>query len=397
MSRPALDRRGAPYSGRDGDITMNAMNDSPASVNGKMILLAREARGLSQLELARALRISQARMSKVEMDLAPVTLDLLDQLTQALKYPAHFFRQDAAIMGVSIPEVFHRKRQDVPKKLLNKVYAQIEIRRLHIKALMQAVELESENTIEPLDVEQYGGRVDEIARLVRSAWNLPRGPVDNMTEVLEDAGAIVCAFDFETQRIDAISRWVPGLPPLVFVNDKIPTDRLRFTIAHELGHLIMHSKPNPDIEEQANRFAAEFLMPARDIATDLAGLKLTKLAALKQYWKVSMAGLIYRAEELRAITENQARYLRMQMTNAGYRTREPMEFDIKPEQPMLLQEIVERHQEELGYSEEDLAQMLALEPEEVIMIYLRPEPQLPPKVVILSNYHHREIPVEPAR
>lgn len=133
----------------------------------------------------------------------------------------------------------------------------------------------------------------------------------------------------------------------------------------------MHEHPNPDMEEQANRFASEFLLPEREIRADLSSLKMAKLPVLKLYWKVSMAAILKRAEDLQTITPNQARYLWGQMAQAGYKTREPIELDVKGEQSCLIQEIIETYRGDLGYSIEDLSQMLALHEEELWSLYLQ--------------------------
>lgn len=101
-------------------------------------------------------------------------------------------------------------------------------------------------------------------------------------------------------------------------------------------------------------------MPEQDVYADLLDLDLVKLVHLKQYWKVSMASLIYRAESLGAVTPNRARYLRVQMAKAGYSTQEPIELEPQGENPTLLRELIELHRNELGYSVQDLQKLLAL-------------------------------------
>ena len=148
---------------------------------------------------------------------------------------------------------------------------------------------------------------------------------------------IVIPFDFETNSIDAVSHWPPGVPPLFFVNKFIPTDRMRFTLCHELGHIIMHQKtPNPEIERQANEFASELLMPERDIRPYLVDISIDKLASLKPYWKVSMSALLKRSVDLNVITQRHGRTLWMQISQAGYKVREPIELDLPNESPTLL-------------------------------------------------------------
>jgi Zn-dependent peptidase ImmA (M78 family) len=81
----------------------------------------------------------------------------------------------------------------------------------------------------------------------------PRGPVESVTELIEDAGAFVIQIGFKTNLLDALSFRLPGLPPLIFMNSEMPGDRYRYTLAHELAHLILHNQPETDesMESQA--------------------------------------------------------------------------------------------------------------------------------------------------
>ena len=108
----------------------------------------------------------------------------------------------------------------------------------------------------------------------------------------------------------------------------MPGDRQRFTLAHELGHLVMHDVPTEEMEDEADKFASEFLMPEAQIQGQLHALSMRKLWELKSRWKVSMAALVKRAETLGCITASQTRYLWIQLSKSGYRLEEPAELAI---------------------------------------------------------------------
>ncbi len=359
---------------QEGNAQVMQVDKRERIVNPNMVILARESCGLSQKALAEKLKIPQSRISMIEMGLRPVPKALLAQLVEVLDYPEHFYYQEGPLYGVGVTEVFHRKRRNVPKSTLARVYALMEIRLRHVTALLRSLDVSCE--IPQFDPEELTSkaesksRVADIARAVRAHLQLPRGPIDDLTQVLEEAGAIVIAFEFGTPLIDAVSRWLPTLPPVFFDNQQSPKDRYRFSLAHELGHVVMHAQAGPDMEEQADWFASEFLLPEREIRHDLRDLTLYKLTALKRYWKVSMAAILMRAQDLGAITPNQARYLWMQMAKAGYRTREPVELDVTGEQPRLLRELIETHVDELDYTEDDLGKILPLKPDKLHSWYL---------------------------
>lgn len=115
-------------------------------------------------------------------------------------------------------------------------------------------------------------------------------------------------------------------------------DRLRFSLAFQLGHLVMHTySPVPadrEISHEANLFAAELLMPEETIREDfMDGITLPILAQLKRKWKVSMISLLYRADDLGFLTPNQKRYLVQQFNDAKIRRREPVELDVAKNNP----------------------------------------------------------------
>ena len=340
------------------------------SVNPEMVILARESRGLTQEELAQALFVSQGRISKIEngmLDFVPP--DLLNKLCKTLNYPKSFFYANEQIYGLGMHLVYHRIHRSFPGKLLTKVHAQTNIMRIGIFRLLRSASLKN-NKMFRADIDDYDGDIKAIAQAVRAAWLLPRGPIKNLTNAIENAGGIVVWCNFGPKALlDAISQWIPGFPPLFFVNANVPGDRLRFSLAHELGHVLMHRIPNPDMEKQANKFAAELLMPEEEIALSLRALTLSKLADRKLYWRVSMAALIMRAKDLKKITERQSSYFWSQMAKLGYKTCEPAELEIPKEEPNILKQMIKTHLDELKYTIQDLCQLLILSPEEFKVMY----------------------------
>ncbi len=338
--------------------------------NGEMVIVARESRGLRQSELAEKIGISSAQLSRLELGLRDLREPLLQRkLEEVLGYPAAFFTQRQLVYGLGVSEVFHRKRKSVTDRVLNKAYARIYLRTTEIGKLLRNVNI-GDTDIRPIDIDAFDNDASEIARMVRASWHLQHGPIRNLVEVIENAGGIVIPFDFETTTIDAISHWPQGMPPLFFVNRFSPMDRLRFTLCHELGHIIMHRTVDPESENQADAFASEFLMPKRDIRPQLADLSLLKLASLKPLWRVSMAALLKRATDLEQITPRQARALWMQLGKFGYRTREAI--DIAPEVPALLTKIIDTHLDEMCYSVSELSEALCLSDGEMRDTYIDP-------------------------
>lgn len=330
-----------------------------ATANPKMIELARISHGLSQTELAKQLKVPQSAVSRVESGLMTASDELIDGLVSGLGYPRDFFFLEEQIhgAGTSALHYVYRRRQGLATRTLKRIEAEVNIFRIRIGRLLERARVNTPHVIPFFSLEDYKDDVERIAQSIRAMWLLPRGPVENVTAAIEAAGGIVILQDFGTEAVDATSFRFPGMPPLFFVNKNLAGDRQRYTLAHELAHLVMHAVPNPEMEGQADKFAAEFLMPREDIKASLYQFSLAKAAALKPYWKVSMWALIRRAASLGTITDNQYRYLCMSMSSMGYRKREPQQIDVPAEQPKTYDGLLS-HLRKLGYSVEDLSKLL---------------------------------------
>jgi Zn-dependent peptidase ImmA (M78 family)/transcriptional regulator with XRE-family HTH domain len=303
------------------------------------LALARVARGLTQAELASVTGISQAYLSKAEKGAVELEGDRLEAVADALGYPKSLFLLTSDVGPSTTACVFPRKRNSLPVSAERRIRALLDITRLQVEALVgdeaPPVRLPREA---PTDDGWIGP--EEIAARVRSALDIAPGPIGNLTSGLERLGAMIVTRDLGNRRLDAIGQWPEGRRPLFLVNATASADRRRFTLAHELGHAVMHTEPRADQEEQADRFASALLMPASDIQRDLGELDVPRLVRLKSEWRVSMAALIRRARDLGAISDYRYKQLNIAMSASGYRTREPAAFE--PEHPTFVASTVSR-------------------------------------------------------
>ena len=342
-------------------------------MNPSMLVLARESRGYTQSRVSELSGLSQGYISKLEKGLLAPSEDRLARLADSLEYPVEFFLRTDQIFGFGSLCIYHRKRASMPITELRVVQARINVLRIQIAELLRGVDIEVENRFQRMDVDEFESP-ERVARLVRRSWGLPLGPIENLVAALESAGGIVYRMAFGSQKLDAISQWPPDMPPLLFINADLTEDRIRFSIAHELGHVIMHAVPTQDMEREADRFAAEFLMPAKEIANELAGLDLVRAAELKPYWRVSMAALIMHAKRLGQISASKAATLYIQLGKLGYRRSEPLPLSI--ERPMLVHEMVRVYMEEQRLTPQDLSRVLTIREREFRERFLIPDRKL---------------------
>jgi len=348
-----------------------------------MLRVARQLRGFQQGEAAILLGISQAMLSRIENQLSAFTDDVLEQAAIAYKLPESFFTQTDPILGapVSVHPMW-RKKASVTTREMDQIVAELNLRLMHLRRLLDAVEIEATHKLPLLPIDEYNGDAERIAGLVRAQWQIPVGPVRNLTRILESAGIVVVHSALGGSSIDGVTFRAPGLPPLIVLNAEQPADRMRFTLAHELGHLVMHhSQPTQNMEAEANEFASAFLMPARDIRPYFTRrIDLRLLAELKPVWQVSMSSLLMRSRSLGLLAYNQERYLWQQFNTAKIRLREPPELDFPRETETVLPDLIDAHVRQLGYSIADLASMLHVQPSELSSLYgltLTTEPKTP--------------------
>ena len=184
--------------------------------------------------------------------------------------------------------------------------------------------------------------IEHIAKNLRAYWHLGDGPIENLQFVLESNGIVVTGFPTAADGIDAFSQrtYVSGHDVYAIAVDQgdKPEGRIRFDLAHELGHILLHpwseslemitKEEFKTREKQANMFASAFLLPAdafqKDVQTYPTDLKY--YLWLKKKWHVSVAAMLYRANQLKIITDNQFSYLMRQYSKNGWRKREPDDY-----------------------------------------------------------------------
>jgi Zn-dependent peptidase ImmA (M78 family)/DNA-binding XRE family transcriptional regulator len=306
-------------------------------INIERLKLARESRGLNQTELNELAKLPLTTISKVEREELSLSEEALGRIAGVTLYPITFFYEP----GQQEPDsIVWRKREKVTQKLMTTVNARINILRLQVESLTCILGLNKR--VFPFMVLTDTYRPADVVRDLRKSWALREEPIANLTAVVEAQGIAVATFNFDTDRIDSRVTLTGDNYPLICININHPADRQRFSLAYQLGHLMMHTHTTPsheqDISREANHFAAELLMPEHRIRQDFEGqaINLPLLAELKKKWGVSMISLLYRADDLGYLTENQKRYLILQFNQLKLRRREPKELALTKEKPQLI-------------------------------------------------------------
>ncbi|MCI1728596.1 MAG: ImmA/IrrE family metallo-endopeptidase [Chiayiivirga sp.] len=338
-------------------------------LNPEMVILAREYQGLTQEEVAEKSGLTQPRIARVEAGIgAELSEEELNSLFAALAFPREFFYLNEARFGYGTSSIFTRTRQTTAaeKKRLRSL---VNVLRIHTKRMLDHVEVEASRPLPRLSLADYSSAT-AVAGALRDAWRLPLGPIKNLTKLIEGAGVIIIECDFGSIPMDATSVAVDDLPPMIFINRDVPGDRWRFTLAHELAHLVMHDIPKPEMEDEADEFASEFLVPGAEVAPDLSRMRVDRLDSyltLKGYWGVSIASLIMKAKAMGKLTPDQSKSLFMQMSRLQIRKNEPN--PIPREQPMLHPMLVGYFKNDLGFTDDEFARVILFNQDRLRELY----------------------------
>lgn len=317
---------------------------------------AREACALSMGDLAERIGVTRQSISKYERGIMSPSLDVLQSISFLLHFPVDFFYKEEMDVRTGTSPLFFRSKSNISKKVKTACKHQVkwvcEIRR----QLERFVEFVDQSPLAiDTDYENLQDKdIEETALSIRHKWDLGNAPIDDLIGVLENQGIIVAQFSRNEfcsfNGIDAYSSWYGGNPYIIYNSMQKSAVRTRFSILHELGHLIFHSSISEEdavkkevvdfADMQADRFAAAFLLPATSFPRDVRGTSLAHLEMVKKKWGAAMSTIIRRCETLDLLTDNQIAYLKRQMTTNRYWHKEPLDNVLQIEPPEMLRDAV---------------------------------------------------------
>ncbi len=313
------------------------------------LVQAREALGLTQIDLARIIDKASPTISKWESGTTLPEVGTLQDLAKALKVPLAFFLNKVPDHGdmpiffrsmVSTTEAFRKRTrarlrwtQDVSLSLQGHLdFPDITVPRLDI---MDYREIRDED-------------IEDLACVCREKWGLGNGPISDVLLAMENAGIIITKEDIGSVKMDGLSHWstLDNRPYVLIAKDKDTCVRSRMDAAHELGHLVLHhslkekilnkSDSFKQIEKQAFQFAGAFLMPGESFGAEIWSPSLDTFVALKERWKISIASMIMRCRTLNIISEMAEKNLWKYYSSRGWRKCEPLDNKLIPESPKML-------------------------------------------------------------
>lgn len=336
--------------------------------SGQRLRIARSFRGKTQAEIGDSLNISQQFIGEVERGDQPPSEQLSRALGDVLGFEQDFFYGPNLNEFVD-SECNFRRRRTTPISIRIRALAYGTLLGQFLAYANRELNLPPERI--PALNTTTRSEIERAAERCRMEWGLGLDtPISNVVHVIEyKAGVPVARFGDVGEKVDAFSR--AGQPSVVVLSSK-PASRCRLDLAHECAHLVLHRNRltgTPEIEREADHFARALLLPRagfrREFPQTLEGV-WEILFRLKTRWRVSLADIIQRANELSLI--NGVQYLRLykELSRQGWLKAEPFEFD--SEAPEILPTIFEELGKAKSITHSDIGHVLGWTSETLMQI-----------------------------
>jgi len=295
---------------------------------------ARILNGFSLQDLADALgnKVSRQALHKYEKGEVIPDSDMINRLSKALKVQPDFFFRDVKIV---LGDLEFRKLTKIPVKEQNKIVESTKdvlSRYLELEGII-GIETEFKNPLEKFPIISSFEDIEKAALTVREIWHLGLDPIYNLIELLEDNHIKIISVNSD-DSFDGMQTWLNQTIPVIVINrSNLKTaDRIRFTVLHELGHLLLPVGNLADKikEKYCNRFAAAMLIPESAIQKELGftrnKLFIQELGELKKQYGISIQSLMYRCKDLNIISENHLNQLIFIMVHNNWKITEPIQY-----------------------------------------------------------------------
>jgi Zn-dependent peptidase ImmA (M78 family)/transcriptional regulator with XRE-family HTH domain len=304
---------------------------------------AREARGLAQTALSELTGIKSQSISHYEQGRQSPSPEALLLLCEKLALPQRYFLKP--LPAQSSRGLFFRSYRPAARISRTKSERRLGWLKEIAAYLRRHIDLPASSLPEfPVPATAcHGAEVESAAERCREVFNLGYGPLPGVVGLLENLGCVVSIGVSEDEAEVACSQWDQGIPYLMLARGC--AERNRFDAAHELGHQVMHRGVEPEaadpdtlriLEQQADRFARAFLLPARGFRREVWAPTIDVLLSLRKQWNCPVTAMIARCGEIGLFDEDQARRVLVNFARRGLKSGGAGEERPAAESPQLL-------------------------------------------------------------
>ncbi len=282
------------------------------------VRIARMRRGLTKVELAQRLAVGPRMITRYETEGAPAAVAAA--LAAAVDFPQDYFERGGSPTFCASDVSFRAQRRATARH-----------REAAVAAGVAGVEIDrwisARFVLPELDVPMFDGQdAKTAAQSLRAMWGLGTKPLPNLVQLCESRGIRVYTLPPFADAVDAYSIWRDDVPYIFLARRKTP-EHIRFDLAHELGHLILHSaEPAETVahEREADAFASEFLMPEASLVEYVRyNANVTELLDARDSFKVSAMALTYAVHKCGRMSDWAYRQACITLSQRGFRSSEP--------------------------------------------------------------------------
>jgi Zn-dependent peptidase ImmA (M78 family)/transcriptional regulator with XRE-family HTH domain len=333
---------------------------------------AREARGLQLDTFAEMLDVTKQAVARFESGLASPSGETMGKIIASTEQPPSFFvtLRDRSASGIS---PFWRGLKRMEQHHRKRIARRLEWARDIVSYVERFIHL-PDVSLPTIDFDPTSNAVEQIehaADVLRSHWGLGRGPVRDLSAIMELHGFVLIQEKVFCPDMDAVSCWQAGRPYILFSAEVTSGPRDYWNLAHELGHILLHPSIEVAmdnlslIEQQANRFAGAFLLPQDTFSREVLGTSLNHFLFLKEKWGVAIAAMAYRCKDLGIINTNQHSYVMRQLNLKKIRKHEPLDDKFKMRPPSILSECIKILLDKGVQTKGQVEEALALNPKDI--------------------------------
>jgi Zn-dependent peptidase ImmA (M78 family)/DNA-binding XRE family transcriptional regulator len=368
---------------------MTTVQVDTTGFSGNQLRTLRIAQGLSLDTLASLISVSRQYVHQLETGARTPNADNIQNLATTLGVDELFFSKQPK-NEIAPEHVNFRAARTTAISVKRQVIAYTSLFERLVSFLSEYLDFPPVDIPEMSVIQFSSEEIEQCAEHMRGYWRLGIDtPVSNMMRVLENCGCILSFTSAFPAKFDAISLNRPR-PIVIGTTADLNTPRLRFSLAHELGHLVMHNgieTGDHETEAQANRFASAFLLPRKAMISEFPRgerLNWQALYSLKQRWKVSVRAILRRAYDLELIDSDLYKRGNIYLSKTGQTKSENFDNLVQAEQPVLINKALQLVYDEYGMTIPEIARNIYISPK-LLKVMLPDAPSLPerPNNVVL--------------
>jgi len=262
-------------------------------------------------EVADSIGVSKQMINKYEQGKSIPTSDKLIALSKLFQQKVdYFFRKP----DVTIGEISFRKKSKFGAKKVNALKEEIRIQIENYLFIENICHIDNafENPLQQsiISNEQH---IKDAVKLLRTQWNIGQDAIHNIIDLLEDNHIKVIEVDDDTGNFDGLATFIDDKYPIIVIAKAMPIERKRFTLLHELGHLLLpiNLLEAKRQEKFCNVFASEMLVSESNIINEFGSIRsqitMAELKNVQEKYGISISAIVYKLGETGIISPDRVK------------------------------------------------------------------------------------------